>query len=278
MVIKNYIPYPSLQSFIKNIVLVHYQLDRALPAPVNPFPPQPYQTLYFHPYDKVTCFNYSNNSSSKLPASSIVGPQLNRVDLQMNYNMLVIIVSFKPCALYRLLKIPMYELLDTFLDATQFLGKELEEVNEQLSGSKSYDDMVVLIQKYLFQKVVPLKDALPLDRALQSITPNGKMVNIDQLADLSCVSTRQLERQFNERIGMPPKLYFRLNRFSKAWNIREKNTDISWSTIAHQCEYADQMHMIRDFKDFVGVTPGFLESELEKTPLRLQRDLSAFDV
>jgi AraC-like DNA-binding protein len=158
------------------------------------------------------------------------------------------------------------------------LGKELEEVNEQLSGSKSYDDMVVLIQKYLFQKVVPLKDALPLDRALQSITPNGKMVNIDQLADLSCVSTRQLERQFNERIGMPPKLYFRLNRFSKAWNIREKNTDISWSTIAHQCEYADQMHMIRDFKDFVGVTPGFLESELEKTPLRLQRDLSAFDV
>lgn len=268
MVVKSYAPHAGLQCFIKSIALTHYQLDKGLPVPVNPFPPQPYHTLYFYPYDKIT----SNSSGSELAASSIVGPQLSRVDLQLNYNMLVIIVSFKPCALYRLLKIPMHELVNTHLDARLFLGKELGMVNEQLAGSENYDEMITLIQNYLLGKAESLKDMLPVDRALQSLTLVNGGINIDRLADLSCVSVRQLERQFNERIGMPPKLYFRLERFARAWNLREKHPDIAWSAIAHQCGYADQMHMIRDFKEFAGLTPGLLQAELEKTPLRLQRD------
>lgn len=69
---------------------------------------------------------------------------------------------------------------------------------------------------------------------------------------------------------MPPKMFLRLVRFSRAWIMREKSPAISWSKIAHTCNYSDQMHMIRDFKDFAGVTPGILQSDLEKSPLRLQ--------
>jgi transcriptional regulator GlxA family with amidase domain len=100
-------------------------------------------------------------------------------------------------------------------------------------------------------------------------------MNVDQLARESCVSVRQLERQFRERTGLSPKLYARLVRFSKAWIMREKNGGLSWLHIAHACAYADQMHMIRDFKYFAGVTPGILQSHLEKTDIRLQA--STFD-
>jgi transcriptional regulator GlxA family with amidase domain len=100
------------------------------------------------------------------------------------------------------------------------------------------------------------------------------LVNIDQLAKLSCISIRQLERQFNERIGMPPKLFSRLVRFSHAWIMREKNPNISWLKIAHACDYADQMHMIRDFKEFAGVTPTLLQNDLQKSTLRLQADMT----
>jgi AraC-like DNA-binding protein len=272
LAVKNYIPLKGLQGFVKNIVLWHYQFNKnALPS-VNPFPPQPYHTLFFYPYDKITAYSYVDGSKSNISASNIVGPQLTRVDLQMNYNMLVILINFEPCGLYRLLKIPMHELVDKPLDAVQFLGKELNAINEQLSGSSNYDEMIMLIQNYLLQKASCLKDALPVDRALQSFSLNGKAMDVDQLANLSCVSTRQLERQFYDRIGMSPKLYLRLNRFSKAWNLRERYPNVTWSSIAHRCGYADQTHMIRDFNDFVGVTPGFLQTDLDKTPLRLQRD------
>ena len=98
---------------------------------------------------------------------------------------------------------------------------------------------------------------------------------MDQLAKEACVGVRQLERQFLERTGMSPKLFIRLVRFSRAWVMREKNKDISWLSIAHTCNYADQMHMIRDFKDFVGVTPTTLQTFLEQSALRLQA--SSFD-
>src|SRR3954462_4508494 len=95
---------------------------------------------------------------------------------------------------------------------------------------------------------------------------NRQMVNVDQLARQACITVRQLERQLKERIGLPPKLFLQLVRFSRAWIMKEKHADISWLSIAHACDYADQMHMIRDFKYFAGVTPGILESDLERTP------------
>ncbi|MBS1529852.1 MAG: AraC family transcriptional regulator [Bacteroidetes bacterium] len=274
--VKSYRLYPGLECFVKSIVITHYHLDKNLTAPVNPFPPQPYQTLYFYPYDKVSTVDGSGNVISELAASTIVGPQLNRISLRLGYNALVIIVTFKPGALHRLLKIPMHELIDMPLDASHYAGRELVGINEQLSGLTEYGAMAVLVQKYLSRKANDLKDALPVDRALQSITPTGAIMGVGRLADLSCVSTRQLERQFNERIGMSPKLYFRLDRFSRAWRMRENCTGISWSAIAHQCGYADQMHMIRDFKEFTGATPGSLQTELSQTHLRLQRD--GFDI
>ena len=52
--------------------------------------------------------------------------------------------------------------------------------------------------------------------------------------------------------------------------MREKHPALTWTKIAHACDYADQMHMIRDFKAFAGVTPRLLEKDLDKTTFRLQ--------
>ena len=171
--------------------------------------------------------------------------------------------------MHRLLNVPMQEMLDKPFDATLFLGKEIEEVNEQLSEAKDFNKMIEIIQSYLLQKVNNLKRLLPVDLVISRMVQKRRLLSVDQLAQQACVSTRQLERQFNERIGLSPKLYTRLLRFSRAWYMREKDTGVSWLEIAHTCGYADQMHMIRDFKDFVGVTPTILEADLEKSLLRM---------
>ena len=72
---------------------------------------------------------------------------------------------------------------------------------------------------------------------------------------------------------MNPKMYSRILRFSKAYRLREAFPHLSWVKIAYEAGYYDQMHMIRDFKDFAGVNPSAIEQELYVTPLRMQRDL-----
>lgn len=225
--------------------------------------------MYFYPHDKITCHNYADQSVIKLPACTLIGPQLARVDLSMGAKMLIIAVGFLPGGMHRLLGVPMQEMLDRPFDATLFLGKEIEEVNGQLSEAKDLNKMVEIVQLYLLQKVKKLKRLLPVDQVISQMIQKRRLLSVDQLAQEACVSTRQLERQFKERIGLSPKLYTRLMRFSRAWYMREKDSEVTWLEIAHSCGYADQMHMIRDFRDFVGVTPTILQADLEKSLLRM---------
>lgn len=272
MILRHYKPLPELQTFISHIMLVHYNLDRSKPRPINPFPPQPEHSLYFYPFDKISSCNYATGIVGEAPRSMLVGPQLSRVDLTMGYHMLVIMVGFQPGGMYRLLNIPMKEMIDQPFDATLFLGNEMDRITQRLGETTDHDSMIDIVQSYLLKKTRRLKIMLPIEQVLMQNFRSGNLDNVDRLAKHACVSTRQLERQFRERIGIPPKLFARLVRFSKAWNMRERNPVISWLSIAHTCGYADQMHMIRDFKEFAGVTPLILQRDLEKSPLRLQGD------
>jgi AraC-like DNA-binding protein len=270
MILRLYKPRPELQHLVSRIMVNSFQLDATNPRPTNPFPPQPEPCLYFYPHDKVLCRNYANGSTDELPQSHLVGPQLSRVDLTMGYNMLVIMVGFQPGGMHRLLRIPMHEMRERSFDSTLILGNEIQMITEQLAEVTDSDKMIEIIELYLLRKARGLKRMIPIEEVLMRMLEQKNMVNVDQLAKQACVSIRQLERQFKERTGMPPKVFSRLVRFSRAWVMHEKRPDLSWLHIAHSCDYADQMHMIRDFKEFAGVTPGVLQSALEKSPLRLQ--------
>ena len=114
---------------------------------------------------------------------------------------------------------------------------------------------------------------MPFDKAMLELVRSEGSISIEKIASLACLSLRQFERVSKERIGLPPKLFARIIRFSKAYRIRESSPDISWTKIAHECNYFDQMHLIRDFKQFAGVAPGVIEKELDGLPIRLQASL-----
>ena len=275
MIFRLFKPCPELQHFVSRIMISRFQSDPNKPRLTTPFPPQAEHCLYFYPHDRTVSRNYADNSINSTPHSILVGPQLSRVDLTMGYDMLVILVGFQPGGMHRLLRIPMNELLDMPIDSSLLLGREIEEVTEQLNAAPDVEKMLEIVEQYLLKKVGRLKRMLPVEEVLIKMLQQKNPVNVDQLAKEACVGVRQLERQFLERTGMSPKLFIRLVRFSRAWVMREKNKDISWLSIAHTCNYADQMHMIRDFKDFVGVTPTTLQTFLEQSALRLQA--SSFD-
>ena len=175
-------------------------------------------------------------------------------------------VGFEPGGLYRLLGIPMSELLcnDAF-DGAQLLGNEINQVNEQLRESDSFLKMKEIVESFLLKRIGKLKQTLPIDDVLPLLIKERGLIKIDQLAYHACLSLRQFERVFQQRIGLPPKHFSRLVRFAQAWIMKEQQPDISWIKIAYACEYFDQMHLIRDFQEFSGVNPTFIESEFLKS-------------
>lgn len=207
------------------------------------------------------------------PITVLTGPQFSRVNIRVHRQLNAIRVDFLPGGLFRLLGIPMHELFDGGFDATHFFGPGLKSLNGQLQQFNNPDKGKELVENFLLTLLPQFKDAIPFDSALQVLLKNNGSLSIEKTASLACLSLKQFERKCRERIGMSPKIYARILRFSKAYRLHEAFPGLSWTKIAYEAAYYDQMHLIRDFKVFAGVNPSVIEQQLLSTPLRMQRDI-----
>ena len=272
---KVYRPHPFLKSLINNIVIQKVNLDSSLPLPLFPMPPIQEQAIFFYPLDVVHLEIPTSHERIELPRSSIVARRFSRHNVMMGYNHMVIKVGFQPGGLYRLFGIPMSEYgADEDVNETALcIDKGIPLIIEQLQEALSFEHMIGIIQKWLLGKLHLVRNELPIDRVLPVILNKGNIGNITELASHACVSTRQLELLFQQRIGLTPQYYARLVRFTKAWTLKESAPDFAWTALAHTCGYFDQMHMLRDFKEFTGVTPTVAEKELRNLPCMLQSEV-----
>ena len=264
-----YEPHPALKGFVNNILIHHVEFDVAQPTPAFSIPALPEQGLFFYVRDSLDAQDMATNKSDTLSSSIIVGPHTNRHIMTPGHNHLMIKVGFQPGGLYRFLGIPMNELLcnDAF-NGEDFFGKEINEVNAQLREVVSFTEMKLIVEKFLLGRLNKLKQALPIDEVLSLLVNQRGLIKIDQLASHACLSIRQFERVFKQRIGLPPKYFSRMVRFSQAWIIKEQQPNLSWIKIAYEAGYFDQMHLIRDFQEFAGVNPSVIEAEFLHSPIK----------
>jgi AraC-like DNA-binding protein len=267
MFYKIYQPHTALKEFINNIEVIHVPSHIPITTISVLNPPVSEKRLFFYPYELPEVEYIGKTEKELQPRSILVGRQVSRIQLSMKPNTLCLKVGFQPSGLYRLMGIPLNEYeVDGALDSRYALDKDILFINEQLQAAASYDHMVSIIQAFFLKKLSKLRSALPIDAVLTEVVKKGGLMTVEEIAQTACISFRQLERQFQQRIGMPPKFFTRLTRFAKAWAMKESNPTMSWTNIAYQCGYFDQMHFIRDFKEFAGVPPSVIEAEIKDFP------------
>lgn len=274
MEVKIYIPHPALQEYVLNISTVNVLLPEGIKDVVTPYPPTPFQSLMFYCNHAVSMGRVEEGEFRKQPLTVLVGPQISRVNIKVHRQLSAIRVDFLPGSMYRLLGIPMHELFDGGFDALDFFGREMKSINEQLQNAPSLEEGKNIVEKFLLNEVKNLKGILPIDSALGMLLSNHGTMSIEKTASFSCLSLKQFERKCKERIGMNPKLFARILKFSKAYRLHESCPQLNWTQIAYDAGYFDHMHMIRDFKTFAGVNPSVIEQQLLSTPLRMQKDLN----
>jgi len=80
-------------------------------------------------------------------------------------------------------------------------------------------------------------------------------VPIGQVADEVGWSHKHLIVQFRRQAGLRPKTAARLIRFDRVWRHVDQRRPLDWGQVAADTGYADQAHLIRDFRQFTGITP-----------------------
>lgn len=265
--------HPALQSLVVDMFLQHLQLPEGQNPILCPFPPTPLQFLVFYLDDLVTTKKHGDGESKTRGRCIVVGPQATRMNLLVRRSHKAFVITFRPGGLYRLLSIPLHELYDDGFEGRELMGPEIESLTNQILEADTFLNMTQIAEAFLLKKQASIKPLLPLDAALQQLIDVNGMLAIDDVAALSCLSMRQFERKCKERLGYSPKFMARLARFSNAYRLREQQPSWSWTSIAHESGYYDQMHFIRDFKQFAGITPTGLDRETAFHSIRLQANV-----
>jgi hypothetical protein len=68
-------------------------------------------------------------------------------------------------------------------------------------------------------------------------------------------TAESLIKQFRATVGLAPKTYGRIDRFQSVINACRGKADVCWSRVAASYGFADQSHLIREFRRLGTVTP-----------------------
>ena len=76
----------------------------------------------------------------------------------------------------------------------------------------------------------------------------------DLAHDLGC-SRRHLTARFREEFGLTPKTLARILRLEQAVGLVAAAGAPAWAEVSAAAGYADQAHLVRDWRSFTGRTP-----------------------
>ncbi len=156
------------------------------------------------------------------PSNFIVGPQLVNDVVDLGQHRYVARITFRPGGLYRLLGIPLSELTDG-LDLSLVLPEQSRELSERLAGILNNKAAFDILESFLLKQAALLKPITPYDLAIAELLKHNGNIPVSQVADWASLSLRQFERRSLTSLGVPPKLYARITRFSGACHYKQLN-------------------------------------------------------
>lgn len=256
MVLLEFKPHYLLAEIARTYRIVNFKFDSVENLPCKPYPPKAEQCLSFYPYDREdVVYANSRKEAGKLNAV-VFGQQTELTNRYVGSNFLLIQIVFAPGGLFRITGIPSTEIANAYVDAEAIFFADIRFVNEQLCHCSSYQQMVAVIDKFLFSQIKKRNfSAHAIDQVMQGLYCNEELPSIDALSRLACVSTRQFERIFKHRMGVSPKYFLKVMRFENAFRMKNKFPHLDWLSIAIRCGYYDYQHLVKDYKELTLMTP-----------------------
>lgn len=256
MVLSEYTPSENLKQFIRVYRIVHFVFNDIAIIPYKPYPPRPEHCLSFYPRDTETVEYLNHGTTISNLKCVLIGQQTEVTNRYVGKDFLVFQVVFCPGGLYRLTGIPSYELTNSYIDAETVFEKDIKEVNDKLNDAANVDEMVLAVETFLLKNIKKaVKDFNGIDEVTKQILIADKILNIEGLAKKSCLSLRQYERKFIERMGISPRYFGKVARFENAFRMKNKYPHLDWLSIAIHCGYYDYQHLVKDYKQFTNQTP-----------------------
>ncbi len=271
-------PCAALRPFVISFELRDDHLGKA--EVLNPLPARSDCFLQFHFNQPYLVVNRSTGQIQSAPAKVLVGPHTGRrEDLIWRGDLKAFTIRFSPVGFHSLFGVPASAVRDVATSAELILGPAVQTLEARLADACD-DHMPSIAEKFLLTKLAGQSDrgrAFAVLRIANAIRRYATGPTLQTIASAHNLSLRQVERLFQEFVGLSPKCFMRLHRANTALSLHRVHPARNWSSIASASGYFDQAHMIREFRSLNDSTPesfaraGSLAEKFRSRPSGLTR-------
>ncbi|RDI62844.1 helix-turn-helix domain-containing protein [Nocardia pseudobrasiliensis] len=170
-------------------------------------------------------------------------------------------VQLEPMAARRLLGTPLHELRNAAVPLDELFGMSTRGLVERLAETPRWERRFELVGQFLRDRPRAARDD-GVTAAVHRLRVARGDLTVSELAAESGWSRRHFSRRFADQMGLSPRAYASLLRFSAALRGLAGPLSADLGRMAHELGYYDQSHLIRDFRRFTGLSPNALLREV----------------
>ncbi len=139
-------------------------------------------------------------------------------------------------------------------------GRALTEDIRTLMAADPHDpsaqhEATDLVEAWIRPLLPADDDGMLINAIVEFVENDSTVTSVTQICDRFHVTERTLQRLTQRRLGLTPKWLIQRRRLHEAAE-RLRGPDTTLAMIAAELGYADEAHLVRDFRTVTGMTPG----------------------
>jgi AraC-like DNA-binding protein len=171
---------------------------------------------------------------------------------------------FRPGGIASFIGSPAAEFRDQVIEFEAVWGGDARRLREQLLNTAGPNGKLEILEQFLSDRLRFCRPELaPKKRITWATAEFCRQPEVGQIgpaAEALGISHKHFIAQFQQQVGMTPKLFCRIRRFQEVLAAINAQRPVCWADLACQCGYFDQAHLIKDFQAFAGLNPSAYRS------------------
>lgn len=231
-----YWPSPDLAPFVEHYWTVEWDLDRPCVRETLP-----------HPVVHIVLED---------DRATLTGPTTRRFTAKLQGRGRVFGIKFHPGGFRPFASGPVSAYADRTIALGRIFGAAAEELAPRALAGADHRATIVELEAFLRAREAHIDaTAASMTRIAACMAAERDITRIEQVAQRFGIGLRSLQRRFRDYVGVSPKWVIQRYRLHEALARIDAGGDVDWAALALDLGYADQAHLIRDFKRIVGCTP-----------------------
>jgi len=168
----------------------------------------------------------------------------------------VFAIKFRPGGFKPFVDGPVCAFADRIVPVSDAFGRDARSLGREVLDAPDHHAAVAVFETFLRARAPAQDTTVDLVAGIAArIASDRAMTRIEDVATEFALTPRTLQRLFREYVGVSPKWVIQRYRLHEVVERIDAHSQIDWAATALELGYADQAHLIRDFKKLVGRSP-----------------------